>query len=106
MYGNNKLQKFQGIILLRFGLITFRFAYGRTKNHYFYDFGIFGRAQIPRTNLFIFGDARTLKNNKKTMGHVQKRIIFINLNILEAQHFDSFPKDGHRQMMKICTIKS
>ena len=57
--------KFCSIILLQFGLITFRFAYGRTQKPSFLWFRDFWtRRQAQKRTIFIFEDTRTFKKHQ------------------------------------------
>ena len=60
----------------------------------------------PKTNLVIFGDTRTPKENKENPWDILKKISLINLEIWGIQNFVDLEKDGHRKMIKIRLIKS
>ena len=47
------VQKLLNIILARFELITFRFAYGDPQNPHLYDFGTFGRVPEPQNQFCL-----------------------------------------------------
>ena len=80
------------VILFRsiFGLITFRFAYGRTSNSaalWFRDFRTWPR--LPKPTIFIFGDPRILQT-------IQEKSQFISGNY----YFYIFDNVGHRNLTK------
>ena len=88
------LKKLRGTILVHFGLMTFRFAYGRTPKPSFlcfWDFWTCPRA--PKSIILMFEDPRILKQNKEKQ-FIFKNLILINLKVLDIQHFDFFRKDG------------
>ena len=76
---------------------------GETETPDFYDFGIFGRVPEPQNQLlFIFGDIMIPKQNiKKILVTCFNDVIFINLKMLEIQHFDNFRKNGRRHIPTI-----
>ena len=61
----------------------------------------------PETNIIYLRRRQDTSNNSiKIPETFLKHISLINVDILEAQHFDIVRKDGHRQMMKIRIKKS
>ena len=55
-----------GIILLQFGLITFRFAYMRILiPPHFHDFGIFGGVPEPQNQYYLFLERPGYLNKSK-----------------------------------------
>ena len=89
-------QKLRTIILLHFTLVTPRFAYGRDqKPSHFHDFGFLDVSTTPKTNYFIFGDTRILKNKiKKLTESLLQNVMFVSLEMLETY---SFPKLWERR---------
>ena len=70
--------KLWGIILLRFSLITFRFAYGGASKPSFLWFRDFWTCpRLPKPILFIFADTRILnKNQQKSQGHFLTSMLY------------------------------
>ena len=92
----------RGIILLRTGIIFFRFAYWRDRNSSFLWFPGFCTCPDPaKPIIFISGDTNTLQQYNKTAPHILKEGSFY-----KYQHFANFWKGGHWTMMKIRLIKS
>ena len=103
--------------MVHFGLITFRFAYGRDRNSSFLWFRDFWKCpRAPKTTIVIFGDTWTPKI-KKSLGHFQKYYVCKSQNFgnpLACRFlWEKTPlacrflvgKDGRRQMSKIRLIK-
>ena len=69
--------KLRGIVLLRFGIIKSRFAYGRDNNSSFLWFRDFWtRHQAPKPTMFIFGDTRTPQTNQEKSPNILKVAFF------------------------------
>ena len=91
------------IILLHFGLITFRFHFGNPKTPHFHDFRTQRMWQwLPRPIFFIFGDARIPYKIQETIqNHVFKSYYFVKFRKgIRIGHF--FGKDERRQIPTIC----
>ena len=75
---------------------------GEPKNPHLFDFGISQPVTKPQNQLFLSLETPGyLKRIKKIPWNIFETITFVNIGILENQHFDIFRKNGHRQMMKI-----
>ena len=79
---------------------------GETKNHHFYDLGIFEPTTKPQNQQFLSSETPGHLKQIKTKPKPFVKDMFINLGILKLQFLDTFRKDRHRNMMKIRLNKS
>ena len=93
-------QQLRRIILLHFGLVTFRFASGSARKPSISKISRFLDVSLsPNTNNLYFSRHQDISNNLgKSI--FSKNIIVINLNSLQIQHVENRGKDGHRTIMK------
>ena len=90
-------QKLRKTVLLRFGLVTFRFHFGKTRKLIiFMVFGPGGRDQDSQNQLFPTLETpnyfKCFKKKQIMFGH----IIFQNLKLLELQRMENIGTDGSR----------
>ena len=100
-------QKLRRIVLLHFGLVTFRFHYGRDwKPLVFMISGSRTCPWLPNPIWFIFGDTRIPQSIQGNSIIIFENIMFGNLTVLKIPKFENVRKGGHRLIMKIRLINS
>ena len=86
-------QKLHRLILLRFGLITFWFHYGRAQKpsfSWFRDFRTY--PWLPEPTIVIFGDTRTLQMTQENPNRFRQFIILGNPQTVQMTYFENFGK--------------
>ena len=93
---NEKMRKLREIILLHFGLVAFRFHYGRDRTSIIcMIWGFSDVSMTPKSNAFYFWRHQDASNNPRKAHYVG------HLKVLNIEHFGIVGKDGHRKIMKI-----
>ena len=96
IWGPKRLaQKLRRIILLLFGLVTFRFHFGKTRKlMIFMVFGFWDVTMTPKTNIICLRRHQdTPINSIKILEIFFKKIIYGNVKSLEMGHFENFGRD-------------
>ena len=97
-------QKVRSIILLHWGLVTFRFAYGRDRTLFIFMIsGFMDVSPSPQTNIMYLWNPQDTSNNPRNPKSCSKKHL---LEIMEIQHCCIFAKDGHRTIPAIRLINS
>ena len=93
-------QKLRRIILLHFGLVTFWFHLGKTRQVILLGFSDLADVTMaPKTNMI-----KILKIIQEEIRIILKHIIWENLNILEIGKFENVGKGGGRTILKMRSI--
>ena len=99
-------QKLRRIILLPFGLVTFRFGYWRDRKPIIFMIsGFLDVSLSPKTNMiYRWGHQDTSINPRKIPNHLKNNNNSENIKKLEIQHFENVGKDVCRTILKIRLI--
>ena len=97
------------MILLRFGIMKFRFAYGRDQNSaflWFWDFWTRHRALKPI--IFILGNTRTPKTNQEKSPNIVNTMIVVNLGFFRnSNSLTFFEKTGSAKWWRpVCFLSN
>ena len=95
-------QRLRSIILLHFGLVTFRFGYGRDRNSSFLRFrALWTCTWVPKRILFIVGGTRIPQQIQEAPQTNFWKYCFVMFQSFGNRHFWFVGKEGHRKHMKI-----
>ena len=95
------------VFCFNLNLWLFELLTGEPQTAQFYDFGTFERALSSKNQVFSYLETLGhLKEIKKNSWSIFKSVIFINLKMLELQHFENLRKDGCRKIPKIILMNS
>ena len=96
-------QKLRIIIMLRFGLVAFRFHFGKSENHSFACFWDFLTCPwLPWPILFNFGDTKILRIIQEKARSILEKYYFWNLNIVEIDILGNVGKGECPTKTHIC----
>ena len=94
-------------ILLHFGLVTFRFHYGRDRKPVIFMIsGFSGVSLTPQTNTIYLWRHQDTSNNPKKPESFLTHIMLENINILEIDNVGSCGKERGRKIPNILNMGS